>query len=77
MLDGARPCHLDEGSPLVQIHPDSGKSYVVGIVTKNLGCRDYLNEDLLYPSIYTRLWAFAEWIIEHANIQNRADEVYA
>ncbi len=66
--DIGRPCIFDEGSPLVQ-QLSATTSYVVGIVSKNLGCDFSIT---IYPSIYTRLAAYSDWMLSKGGPQSLA-----
>lgn len=62
------PCTFDEGAPLVQT-PSTGSPYVVGIMSKNMGCAPATTGALYKPTVYTRLSSYYDWLINNAGQQ--------
>lgn len=63
--DQGRPCKYDEGSPLYEPVTSLTDGFVVGIVSKNLGCGD----SEIYETIYTRLSAYYSWLMRNGGPQ--------
>ncbi|KAF6215056.1 hypothetical protein GE061_009805 [Apolygus lucorum] len=63
--DSKDSCTGDSGGPLML--PQSGKYYIIGIVSLGLGCAD-----VDYPGLYTKVPDYVDWILDNTRQQKNS-----